>query len=160
MIVKLNRFVALTSAMLIVVAGVGCGLIFPSLDPRLTDGGGGTLISALDKVAQGNLSGLTQDELQLLSDQINQAIQSANPGAPVNPLTNEQASAILEFLAANNLNSPEDFDAFSMQAEMDPDSVVIPPSLITAFSGDAPFADPDNPTPEEIEALLGMVFTM
>lgn len=122
-------------------------------DPRLTDGGGGNIISALDKVANGQLSGLTQDELQQLSDMVNQAILATDPNAVVNELTNEQADALLEFLMANNLNSPEDFEM------LDPNMVVIPPSLIEAFTGDdSPFMDPDAPTQEEIDALLNMVF--
>lgn len=110
----------------------GCGLFGPPT--RTTDGGGGNLVTAGAKVLGGQLTALTQDEVQLLSDQIRQA--AINAGLPPPPeLTNEQADAYLDFLNANNLSSFDAILKFTQDAIADPSIVVIPQSVLDAFTG-------------------------
>lgn len=100
----------------------GCPLI-PS---RTTNQGGGNILSAGAKIVGGQLTGLTPDEVQIVTDTV--ADVAGATDAP--QVTDEQAQAAVDFLRANNLNSIHDLSSFIEQAANDPDSVVIPPSVM------------------------------
>lgn len=126
---------ARTLAALLGLAGLmslgGC----PSTDPRLSNQGGGSIVSAGSKVASGKISSLTPDEVQILTD----AAEQADPGALSTQVDDAQAQAAVDFLKANNLNTVEQIQAFVAQAEANPASVVIPPSVLSLIaSGDIP----------------------
>ena len=140
------------------MALAGCGLV--SFDPRLNNGGGGNLVSAGLKLAQGNLAGLTQDELQVVSDQARQIIASAAPSAPtLPPLTDAQADALLAFYAANGLTSFDGIGAFFRTAESNPLSIKGLGELAQAFLGQQTGLnfDPATFTRQDAENLLNAV---
>ena len=141
--------------MTLALAG-GCGLDSLFMPERLIDGGGGNLITAGLKVVSGQITSLTQDEVQLLADQARTTLGGVSAELAALPeMTNEQADAYLEFLQANGLNSIEAFAAFVENAEVDPDSVVIPESLIEAFADTDVEIDEDN---IDVDEVLDLVF--
>ena len=150
---KRSGLIVLTFA--VIGMNVGCGVTLPFVDPRLTDGGGGDVLSGGLKVVQGSLTTLTQDEVQQLSDQINAVIRATNPEFNPPALTNAQADAFLAFLQANSvpgaagtgLNTFDDMQNFAAAAIADPSIIVIPPGFQEAF-GDF----------ENIEDVFGSVF--
>lgn len=87
---------------------------------RLSNGGGGSVVSAGLKVAGGNLSTLTQDEIQSLSDTANKVSAEYNI-----ELSDEEADAISDFLVENKLNTIADI----RNAVNNPEGLVIPPSV-------------------------------
>ncbi len=139
----------------VMTLNVGCGVTLPFVDPRLTDGGGGDVMTGGLKVVQGSMTSLSQDEVQQLSDQITAIINSSNPEFNLPPMTNEQADAFIAFLKANSvpggagagLNTFEDMLRFTAAAIEDPSIVVLPPGFEEAFSDY-----------EDIEDIFGSVF--
>ena len=123
------------------LAIAGCGY-----DSRLADGGGGNLLTAGSKVVGGQMTEMTQDELQVLSDQLLTIALTTSPelaDSPFNaPLSNDQADALLDFLKANSLpgqggaglNSIEEVIAFAEAARSDPRILVVTQSLVDAFA--------------------------
>lgn len=108
------------------------GCIFPT-DPRTSNQGGGNILTATGKIASGQLSSLTPDEIQILADTAAQA----NPQIPDIQLTDEQAQAASDFLKANNVNTVEDVQNLIEQAQQDPNSIVIPDSVTALFDAGA-----------------------
>ncbi|MGE3182218.1 MAG: hypothetical protein AB7N71_11355 [Phycisphaerae bacterium] len=107
----------------IATAGVATGVLLSltgclglSTDPRTSNQGGGDLISAGLKAAQGQIASLTPDEIQVASDF---AIQQT--GVDADSMTDEQAAAVSTFLKDNNLNRVEDFEAL----QANPENVVV-----------------------------------
>lgn len=108
----------------------GC---FIPLDPRTSNQGGGNILTATGKIASGQLGSLTPDEIQILADTAAQA----NPQIPDIQLTDEQAQAASDFLKANNINTVEDIQNLVEQAQQDPNSVVIPDSVMSLINAGA-----------------------
>ena len=75
---------------------------------RTSNQGGGNILTAAGKLASGQLSTLTPDEIQVATDF---AIQ--NFGLEVPSLEDEQAEALVTFLSENDLNSVEDIQALA-----------------------------------------------
>ena len=95
------------------VPGVLCGLLLvvtgcPLAMPgsRTNNQGGGSLVTAGLKFANDNPGSMTADEIQIVSDLV---IEQAE--LPIDPLTDEQAGAVITFIDDNNLNTIEDFRA-------------------------------------------------
>ncbi len=110
------------SRLTVLVTGVlGMGLLTGGCPlSRTSDGGGGNLLTFVGKVAGENITSITQDEVQVATDFV---IDQTD--APIDPLTNEQADAVVDFIDANNLKSVDD-----IQRLIDnPDDIVIPPSV-------------------------------
>ena len=99
---KLACFGVVCCAAFVLVAG--CPI--SPLGSRTNNQGGGNLITAALKYSDNNLGALTADEIQIVSDQV-----IAQQGLAVDPLTDEQAGAIVQFMDDNNLNTIEDFQA-------------------------------------------------
>ena len=108
------------------------GCIFPT-DPRTSNQGGGNILTATGKIASGQLASLTPDEIQILADTAAQA----NPQIPDIQLTDEQAQAASDFLKANNVNTVEDIQQLIEQAQQDPNSIVIPDSVLSLINAGA-----------------------
>jgi len=142
--------VVLLSVSVLIAETAGCGVL-PTIkfDPRTSDGGGGSLLSASGKAVAGQLTEMTQDELQLLADQVTGVVRLLNPNVNVPPLTNQQADALLEFLNANSLpgvggnglNSLDELRRFVEAGLADPSIVVVPQSILDAFDGQINFID-------------------
>ncbi len=160
---KKRWFSALLTAGLVMVCAAGCDVLAVFGPPRTTDGGGGSVLSAGSKVALGQMTNLTQDEVQILSDQVNTIISAANPSVPVQELTNAQADGFVDFLKQNTvpgsstagLNSIDDIQAFTQAAIADPSILVVPQSLIDAFAGTTDQIDTSN---IDVNQLFGSVF--
>lgn len=93
----------------------------PSADSRTGNQGGGSLISAGAKVAGGSMTDLTADEIQILGDVI--ATRSTRFAGV--EITDEQASAAVDFLEANDLNTVNEIKALVDN----PGSITIPDSV-------------------------------
>lgn len=91
------------------------------LDPRTSNQGGGTLISAGAKVLSGSMSTLTADEIQIIGDEV------ASRSTRFNGLeiSDEQAEAASDFLVVNGLNTVAEIQALVAN----PGSVEIPESV-------------------------------
>lgn len=101
----------------------GCG----SSDPRTSNQGGGTIISAGIKVTQQQLSTLTADEVQILADYA----ATQNPGIP--SLTDDQADMIVQFMDANDIDTFNDVSQILAQFQSNPASVVLPDGFLQIF---------------------------
>lgn len=97
----------------------------PQQSTRTNNQGGGNIITAGAKVAGGNISSLTPDEVQVLADKV----ASNTTDLDIPELTDEQAAAAVDFLVANNVNTIEDVQNLVEQAEQDPTSIEIPDSI-------------------------------
>jgi len=135
-----------TSLFVLLLAAAAPGLVgCPAVDSRLTNQGGGTLVSAGLKVAQGRMTELTPDEVQLLTD----AAFQTQPGFEDFELSDEEAEAAVDFLVLNDLDNVGDIEALVDQAETDPTSVQIPDTIVTLIDvrideGGVASLDPPN----------------
>ncbi|MCK6486314.1 MAG: hypothetical protein HUU22_17095 [Phycisphaerae bacterium] len=157
---KRIRAFATTACVATLFGVAGCGLLFnPFVDPRLTDGGGGNLLTASLKALGGQMTQLTQDEMQFLSDQTRALILAVDPAAPVlPPMTNEQADAVVNFLDSNNLDGLEDLATLAEQAEADPGSIQGLDQLADAYADTVAGFDADEATQEDLDELFDAIF--
>lgn len=102
----------------------GCGSVASS-GPRTLNQGGGSLLSAGVKIAQGDMTDLTADEVQILADNF------LPDGSP--ELTDEQAAGIVEFLALNSLDSLDDIQSL-MNGGTDLSSIDWPDGFLELWS--------------------------
>lgn len=93
----------------------------PGADSRTSNQGGGSIVSAAAKVASGQMTTLTADEVQILGDQI-AARSTRFAGIEV---SDEQADAAVDFLDANDLNTVSEIKALVDN----PGSIQIPESV-------------------------------
>lgn len=110
------RYVTVARPMIVCLCLVllaGCVL---GLDSRLTNQGGGNLVTAAGKAAGGNLTSLTPDEIQVASD-----FAIDQYGLPISALTDSEAAAVAQFLDDNQLHKIEDVQAL----QQNPENVVI-----------------------------------
>lgn len=161
-----RRLLAVAVLCVAVAGSGGCDLfgLFNVFAPaRITDGGGGSILSAGVKVATGEMTMLTQDEMQILNDQIGSLLQAADPSLPVQEMTNEQADGVIDFLQQNSvpggstgLNSIEEIQAFAEAVQADPSILVVPQTLIDAYAGTTDSIDTENINIDELfSQLLG-----
>lgn len=97
---------------------------------RTNNQGGGNIFTAGLKVANNNLSSLTPDEVQILAD----FVMEQEGITTVDPITDNQAAAAVQFLQDNNINSIADIE------NLDPNTVVISDDVraaIEAFTGES-----------------------
>jgi hypothetical protein len=125
------RSAIMVLACVALLGSAGCGLG----DPRTSNQGGGTLLTAGAKVAGGNIGTLTADEWQILLDnaptfapqfatQFNIDVSTIN--WPV--LTDEQAQAVVDFLTANNITT-----FTQLQQRIEAGDLVVPDVLLQLF---------------------------
>ncbi len=120
------KYLSLSTALLAALS-----LLTGCPDARLTNQGGGSLISAGAKVAGSSISSLTPDELQVLSDTAVDVINDPRLAGFV--LSDEEATAISEFLVANQVDSISDVQ----QAVNNPNDLTVPDSLEMLFNAGA-----------------------
>jgi hypothetical protein len=96
------------------------GCLLPAFDSRTSNQGGGTIVTAVNKVTSQQLARLTADELQILAD----AFSELSPDVNIT-LTDEQAQAAVDFLVTNEVNSFADVETLAN----DPDAAEVPESL-------------------------------
>lgn len=130
----------------IVLGAAGCGSN-PLLDAA----------SAGLKIANNQMSQLTSNEVLALS-QLVISVVTEETGATIPALTTEQAAAIVAFLQANNINSPDDLALLIENAENDPSSIQGLDALAAAFAGSENAFDPNNPDPQTIGAIFAQAF--
>jgi len=100
---------------------------------RTNNQGGGSILTASLKIAGGQMSQLTPDEIQILAD----TLTSSRSELALPPLTDEQAQAVSDFLVAHNINTVDDIQRVIDEAESNPGSVVIPDSVRQLFEAGA-----------------------
>ncbi len=113
----------LTTAAL--VGGTGCGGFVGG--DRTSNQGGGTVLSAGSKLAADELCGLTPDEWQLATDNADMLASLAGfdvSGYELPPITDEQAEAIVDFLALHGVCTFDDLTALAESPDLE-----IPPEL-------------------------------
>jgi hypothetical protein len=112
------------------------------------------LVSAGLKVANNQMSQLTGAEIKAMSDAAI-ALLNSQTGGTGQPLTTEQAAAVADFFAVNNINSPTDLEQLVHQAENDPGSVQGMDELAAAFG-----LDPNDPDPDAVKHVFEQLFGM
>jgi len=103
------------TACFVLTGTLGC-LFAPVVPERTSNQGGGSILTATGKVFGGQMTQLTADEVQIATDQIN----DLNPQVDLT-LDDDQAQAIVGFLAQNGINSFDDFQ------NLNPGTVQPPP---------------------------------
>lgn len=98
---------------------------------RLSNQGGGTVLSAVAKVASDDLTSLTPDEIQLLAE----GADGLLPDVDLPPLTDEQAQAVADVLDEFDLDSLDEVAVFidqvlQGQVDIDPDVIDILAGLV------------------------------
>ena len=109
------------TACLVLTGTLGC-LFAPVVPERTSNQGGGTILTATGKVLEEQMTQLTADEVQIVTDQIN----ALNPQVDLT-LDDAQAQAIVDFLALNGINSFDDFQ------NLDPGTVQPPQGAAELF---------------------------
>jgi hypothetical protein len=117
---------------ILVVVTCACALLSvagcPTSPERTSNQGGGSLLSAGAKIANGQLASLTPDEVQILADML--SAQDPNIELVV---SDEDAQAAVEFLQLNEINTIEDLERVASDADQDPNSVIIPDGVLAIF---------------------------
>ena len=91
--------------------GMMCGLMTSVLSVSMLTGCfGESVVSAGAKVAGGQITTLTVNEIKILNQTILDVLMSQNPGFEGKPLTDVQAHALLAFFIANDFNTLEDLE--------------------------------------------------
>jgi len=101
-----KRTVLFVFGMALLAAVAGC-------DPRTTNQGGGSLISAGLKLADHNIGDLTADEWQILVDNAPTLAQQFNVDLgdlEIPTLSDDQAAAIVSFLDEHGIKTIEQFE--------------------------------------------------
>ena len=118
-------------------------------------GCGENILTAGAKVASGEISQLSANEIMILNQTLIDVLAAENPDVTVTPLTEPQAEALSNFFQANSLDTPEDFTALEQTAQTDPASIQGVTELAAAFSAEL---DPDNFDPAALAEILGALF--
>lgn len=86
-------------------------------DPRTSNQGGGSVLSAASKLSGGNVGDMTADEWQIAADNLPTLAEFAGidvSQVEIPHITDEQAQAIVDFLLAYDIQSLEDFYALDI----------------------------------------------
>ena len=137
-----------------------CVVLIAGLAAATVGCGTNPLVSAATgamKIANSQMTQLTAAEVQALSQVVVQIINEQTGGNQA-PLTAEQAAAIVAFLQANNVNSPDDITALIEQAQEDPSSIQGLDELAAAFVGTEDEFDPDDVDPDALASILAGAF--
>lgn len=141
---KTGLCVALTAV--IAFGATGCGT-----DPLLAAASGAM------KIANSQMSQLTAAEVQAMSELVIGVINE-QMGVNQQPLTADQAAAIVAFLQANNVNSPDDLAALIEQAQTDPSVIQGLDGLAQAFIGTDSEFNPNNVNPGTLNDIFAAAF--
>ncbi len=99
-------------------------------DERTSNQGGSSPTQAMAKLASDRIDTLNPDDIQVLAD-----LATQQAGVDIPEVTDDQAAAVVDFLAENGIATTEDLVALIHAVEEDPDSIVIPDELWLAFTG-------------------------
>jgi len=136
--------------------GTLCALGVTALSVTMLTGCfGESILTAGAKVAGGQMSTLSGNEIQILNQTVIDLLSNENPGFEPEPLTDTQADAVANFLKVNSLNAFEDFDALQQQFETDPASIQGLAELEAAF---ADSAQNFNEEDFDLDALVNTIF--
>lgn len=113
------------------------------------------LASAGAKLANNQVGDLTADEIRVLSQIAAEAINANNPGAGAIVLNQQQSQALVDFFNCNNVQTTQDFQNLSANAQSNPGSVQCLDQLAAAFQGTNQAFDPNAVTPEQLNAIFG-----
>lgn len=113
-----------------------------------------TIPDALTKLANCEIGSLTATEIRVLSEIAADAINTSDPSAGAEPLTQDQAQAIVNFLAANNVQTCDDLQDLFDQSETDPGSIQGLAELAAAFQSSEDEFDPENVTREDLQNVF------
>jgi len=117
----------LTIALMVTI--VGC----PSLDPRTSNQGGGSLLTVGGKLSADNVGDLNADEWQILVDNLPSLAGLVGfevpAGTDIPELSDEQAADLVNLLDQNNINTIAE-----LTAAIDDGTLSVPDSLATLFS--------------------------
>ncbi len=119
-----------------VILGVMLAGLVGCTDPKYSNQGGASLLSIIAKLSQNPsdppIGSLNPDEWQFLSE--NAATLATQLGFPLPPeltipsLSDEQAQAIVDFLAANGVSNVSDLQELGNRIEQG--QVVVPPAIV------------------------------
>jgi hypothetical protein len=87
-------------------------------ETRTSNQGGGSIVSAASKLAGGNVGDMTADEWQIAADNLPMLAEFSGidvSSAQIPQITDEQAQAIVDFLAAYNIRTLEDLYALDFE---------------------------------------------
>ncbi|UCD28788.1 MAG: hypothetical protein JSV03_17205 [Planctomycetota bacterium] len=126
----IQRVLLCCLAVMLLFAATGC----PSLDPRTSNQGGGSLLTIFGKVGDNGVIGdLNPDEWQILTDNLPSFAAALGIEIPsdvtIPQLTDEQAQDFVNLLDENNINTIEE-----LQAAIDDGTITVPESLQGSFS--------------------------
>lgn len=121
----MRRMRKLTTLCVFASAGLALLTGCPSTDSRTSNQGGGSVLTAGAKIAGEQMSSLTPDEVQILVDLVSDRVAEFDIA-----LSDEEAADAVDFLREYNINSVADIQALVEQFENDPDSIVIPDSIL------------------------------
>ena len=119
---------------------------------------GESILSAGAKVAGGQMSQLTPNEIKILNQTVIDLLSADNPGFNPLALTDPQADAISNFLSVNELNTFEDIEAIVDLAQTNPEQIQGLEELAAAFEGTDTVIDPDNLDPSTLDDVFGSLF--
>ena len=91
---------------------------------RTANQGGGTVLSAIQKIKGDALDTLTPDEVQIVTDFLANLLGDAD-----RQLTDEEADAIVQFLRIQQIQTTDQAEEFAQSAKDDPDAIGLPPAL-------------------------------
>ena len=100
---------------------VGCSMPWD----RLGNQGGSTPLTLLPKLAAGQVGQLNPDDIQLMTDTVRDVT-----GAPISAVSDELAQAVVDTIKANHINTAQDLEKFGQKVAADPNSLVIPASVV------------------------------
>jgi hypothetical protein len=139
---------------LILVACIGVGVSGCDFFAQLN-----LLLSAANKIQNGQLNQLTAGEIKTLSIAVANAVNQNQPGANQQPLTDAEAAALAHFLGpdCNNVGTQQELQDLIQQAQTDPTQVHCLDELAEAFGN----FDPSDPaaTQEQFENIFGAAFS-
>ena len=115
----------------ITVGATGC------LPPQVND-----LINGGLKLANGQIGALTAGELKAVSDTV-LGVVGGQTGQTLDPLSLEQAQALVNFLRVNGINTFDELSALVERAEGDPSVIQGLDELAAAFPDEANFNEED-----------------
>ncbi|MCK4343295.1 MAG: hypothetical protein KAY37_16395 [Phycisphaerae bacterium] len=97
-------------------------------EERTNNQGGSNIIQASSKFANDQLGQLNPDDIQVLAD-----LATSAAGLDLPQVTDDQAAALIQFLADNDIATQADVQGKLQQAEEDPSSIVISDEVMAVF---------------------------
>ncbi len=120
---------------------------------------GESVVTAGSKVAAGQISTLSANEIKILNQTIIDVLTASDPTLTPTPLTDAQAEAVSAFFVANSLDTIEDFEALADASQTDPSSIQGLDALAAAFADSESEFDSDNIDEGDLDAIFEAVLS-